>query len=317
MADAAGNNQYDNIAKNFLSNKSVIARILKGCAEEFKSFDIETIIAEGIEKEPEISKVRVDRPLLIQGENVEDSAIEEGTVFYDIRVDTVVPGTGHKVELIINLEAQKDKPSAYPLTKRGLYYCSRMISAQKNTRFTKSDYGEICKVYSIWIIMNPDVSERNSITEYRVEERQVVGNFRTEKRNYDLMSMVVISLGDAEYAETELLQLLDTVFVSMLPSAELKEQLSNNFDLELTPKMEKEVSEMCNLSIGIEERGIEKGIEQGIEKGIDQGREKGARETNRRLRDLEKMSVSKRAILLDYTEETIKAWDENDVPVLA
>ena len=77
---------------------------------------------------------------------------------------------------------------------------------------------------------------------------------------------------------------------------------------------------MCNLSIGIEERGIEKGIEKGIErgieKGIEKGREKGARETNRRLRDLEKMSVSKRAILLDYTEENIKAWDENDVPVL-
>ena len=32
---------------------------------------------------------------------------------------------------------------------------------------------------------------------------------------------------------------------------------------------------MCNLSKGIEDRGIEKGIEQGIEKGIEQGIEKG------------------------------------------
>ena len=32
---------------------------------------------------------------------------------------------------------------------------------------------------------------------------------------------------------------------------------------------------MCNLSYGIEERGIEKGIEIGIEKGIEKGREEG------------------------------------------
>ena len=37
---------------------------------------------------------------------------------------------------------------------------------------------------------------------------------------------------------------------------------------ETTEHLERSVSEMCNLSKGIEDRGIEKGIEQGIEKGI-------------------------------------------------
>ena len=32
---------------------------------------------------------------------------------------------------------------------------------------------------------------------------------------------------------------------------------------------------MCNLSKGVEEKGIQKGIEQGIQKGIEQGIEQG------------------------------------------
>ena len=32
---------------------------------------------------------------------------------------------------------------------------------------------------------------------------------------------------------------------------------------------------MCNLSKGVEEKGIQKGIEKGIQKGIEQGIEKG------------------------------------------
>lgn len=35
--------------------------------------------------------------------------------------------------------------------------------------------------------------------------------------------------------------------------------------------LESEVSVMCNLSKGVEQRGIEKGIEKGIAKGITQG----------------------------------------------
>lgn len=39
--------------------------------------------------------------------------------------------------------------------------------------------------------------------------------------------------------------------------------LKQEFDIEITPHLEKGVADMCNLSEGIERRGIEKGIEKG------------------------------------------------------
>lgn len=41
---------------------------------------------------------------------------------------------------------------------------------------------------------------------------------------------------------------------------EKKEILQNDFSIEMTKTLEREVSIMCNLSKGVEEKGIEKGI---------------------------------------------------------
>lgn len=39
----------------------------------------------------------------------------------------------------------------------------------------------------------------------------------------------------------------------------------------MTRDLEREVSLMCNLSKGIEDRGIAKGLEQGLEQGVENG----------------------------------------------
>ena len=44
--------------------------------------------------------------------------------------------------------------------------------------------------------------------------------------------------------------------------------LNEEFQIPITQQLDEEVSLMCNLSQGIENRGIQKGIEKGIEKGI-------------------------------------------------
>ena len=84
-------NQYDAAAKNFLANKNLMAHILKGCVPEFRDFDIETIIAEGLEKDVEVGKVIVHRPTMLKGMSTEDATTDEGTAFYDIRSDVTVP----------------------------------------------------------------------------------------------------------------------------------------------------------------------------------------------------------------------------------
>ena len=48
-----------------------------------------------------------------------------------------------------------------------------------------------------------------------------------------------------------------------------KQLLKEYFGIEMTTDLEQEVDIMCNLSEGIEQRGIEKGRQQGIEQGIE------------------------------------------------
>ena len=68
----------------------------------------------------------------------------------------------------------------------------------------------------------------------------------------------------------------DDVLVSMLnvlfsqtkmSSVEKKENLSENYGLDMDRDLGKEIDDMCNFSDLIEERAIEQGIKQGIEQG--------------------------------------------------
>ena len=61
--------------------------------------------------------------------------------------------------------------------------------------------------------------------------------------------------------------MLNMVLLDDIKLEDKLQTLSQEFDIEVTPHLEKGVAKMCNLSEGIERRGMEKGIEKGIEKG--------------------------------------------------
>lgn len=259
---------YDAACKKVLSEKGIVAHILKTCVEEYKNMSIEDIIT-CIQGKPEIDKVLiqdVSLPTRIGSEQTEDASDKESTVFYDIRFTATVPsGENEVIELIINLEAQNDFHPGYPLLKRGIYYCSRMISSQYGTVFVKSDYGKIKKVYSIWVCTNPSQEMEYTITRYKMMEENIEGKVKAKKANYDLLDIVMICLGSKKYNElTGLLGMLNLVFKDNdLTAAEKREKLANDYHIEITPELEKGVADMCNLSAGIEKQGIEKGRVEG------------------------------------------------------
>ena len=84
---------------------------------------------------------------------------------------------------------------------------------------------------------------------------------------------------------------------------EKKEILQNDFSIEMTKTLEREVSTMCNLSKGVEEKGIQKGIEKGIQKGIEQGIEKGILLSIRNLMETMGWSVEQAMEGLKIPEE--------------
>ena len=165
--------------------------------------------------------------------------------------------------MIINVEAQNDFYPGYPIIKRGIYYLARMISSQYGTVFTQSHYEKIQKVYSVWICMNPPKERKNTITGYSLTETQYVGKVKEKEEYYDLMSAITVCLGKNEdETEHELLRLLDVLLSSDKKAKEKKELLENEFQIPMTERIETEVEHMCNLSDGVEQKGIEKGIEK-------------------------------------------------------
>lgn len=271
IADDKAN--YDAACKRLLSEKVILAWVMRGCLEEYRDCTVDEIAQKYIEGRPQVGEVPVapdetNMAPRIHGIGSEDASITEGTVTYDIRFTATAPGSGERIRLIINIEAQNDFYPGYPLIKRGLYYCSRMISSQYGTEFTGSHYGGIKKVYSIWICMDPPGKWENSITRYAITEENLVGDMKEKKSNYDLMAAIMVCLGRPGGRDPAgVLGLLDVLLSTGASPEEKCQILEEDFQIEMTQALESEVSLMCNLSKGVEEKGIKKGIEQGIELG--------------------------------------------------
>lgn len=260
---------YDAACKRLLSEKIILAWIMKNCLEEYRDCDVDEIAEKYIEGTPQVGEVAVvpdesNRVSVIQGAGNEDTSLTEGTIFYDIRFLAIAPVSAELIRLIINIEAQNDFYPGYPLIKRGIYYCSRMISAQYGTEFINSHYENIKKVYSIWICMNPPKSRENSITRYYIAEENLAGSVKERKADYDLMAAVMICLGKEEDSGTDLLKLLNVLLSTETGSQDKCQILEEDFHIRMTQTLESEVSLMCNLSKGVEEKGIEKGRQEGI-----------------------------------------------------
>ena len=223
---------YDACCKRLLANKIILAWIMKSCLEEYKDYDVQTIAEKYIEGDPQISAISVNPDEeQIQGACTEDVTIKEGTITYDIRFFAIAPVSGGVIKLIINCESQNDFYPGYPLLKRGIFYCSRMISSQYGVEFTDGHYEKIRKAISIFICTEPPKYRENTITRHA---------------------------GDNKY--TGILKLLDVLLLSERKPAEKKRILQDDFNIKMTRELESEVLLMCNLSKGIEEKGIKEGI---------------------------------------------------------
>mgnify|MGYP006974592389 FL=1 len=267
--------EYDENVKYLLSEKIILAHILVYAVKEYFGMKPEDV-AELIEGMPQVSKVAVNpgesnMPEII-GDNVEDATPNEGKVTYDIRFRALAPGRDALMQLIIDVEAQKDYYPGYDLLTRGIYYGARMISAQKGAEFLEDDYDKIKKVYSIWICMNAPSYAENAITEYGIQKRSIAGEFPENKGRYDLMSVIMICLSKkvAQAGDnTKLQRLLGTLLASEMTKAEKKDIIESEYGIPMNQEIERRVNTMCNLSEAIEKRGIEQGIERGIERGED------------------------------------------------
>ena len=131
-------------------------------------------------------------------------------------------------------------------------------------------------------------------------ESNLVGNVREPKANYDLLTVVMLCIGEPEDdTGTEILDLLNVLLSSKAEPEQKCRVLENEFQIKMTQQLNQEVSLMCNLSKGVEDRGIAIGREK--------GRENEKKVTARRLQKMG-MPIEVIAQSVDRNTETVKKW---------
>lgn len=81
--------------------------------------------------------------------------------------------------------------------------------------------------------------------------------------------------------------------------------MENEYNIPMNDEWGEEVREMCNLSQGIEEKGIRKGLKQGIEQGITQQKQN----TISFIKEMQKKEFIKNALRTLSPEEVSKTLD--------
>ena len=263
--------QYDACVKRLLANKSILGHILVNTIDEFKGMVPEEA-EKYIEGDPIISVVPVEPGLTnaekkdssgkrLVGLNTESSEINEGLIRYDI-IFYVRMRDGLS-QIIANIEAQKDNPKSYKILNRAIYYVCRLISSQKERDFENSNYDDIKQVYSIWFCMNMD---HNSLCHISLTERELLGPCNWEG-NLNLLNIVMVGITNdipERDKNFELHRLISALLSSVLPKQE-KLDIIKEYKIPIKDDIREDVSDMCNLSEDVWEKGMKNGMEKGAE----------------------------------------------------
>ena len=168
--------------------------------------------------------------------------------------------------------------SFWPISSRDAYYCGRLLSRQKGIVFHNSDYQKLQKVYSLWICLDPPKSKENTLIAFHMKEENLVGNAKYDKIDYDMVSMMMICLGQPDHKQEDIIHLLSVLLSTEMDPDVKKEILEREYDIPMTIEMKREAETMCGIGHAIARKNLEKGIEQGLEKGRLEGKQEGRQE---------------------------------------
>lgn len=295
----------DESCKRLLSNKEIIARILKYTVEEFFSYDVSFIRDRCIEQNQinleQQQRAKGDKvyiPETITGRNGNSSIVGEGEFDFDVNFEALIPKDTVFEKAFFNFEGQNRYNPGYVLETRGIFYACRMISSQYGREFSDSHYDDIKKVYSVWVCMNPQVADINTVTSYSFRKTDIVGHSLDRKHSYDKITIIKICLGGnrAEKFEnyTGVIRMLDVLFSNKL-SADCKAKiLSEEYEIPMK-NIKEEIKDMCDISQFYYESGISQGLTQGIRATIQIAK---------------KCGVSKEALVKEIKEEYFMSEEE-------
>ena len=102
---------YDASCKRLLSEKIILAHILKSCVAEFRDYEPAYIAENCIEAQPYVSEIPIapdETGAKLRGMNTAQTSPTEGDAYFDIYFNALVPGTDEVIQIIINANQELD-----------------------------------------------------------------------------------------------------------------------------------------------------------------------------------------------------------------
>ena len=93
---------------------------------------------------------------------------------------------------------------------------------------------------------------------YEMVEECLVGESKSDPENYRLMNLILLHVGEYDEGTHEgILGFLEVLLSGKLQAEEKKQILQEQYHITMTKKMSEEVTQLCNLSWGIYQDGVE------------------------------------------------------------
>ena len=102
------------------------------------------------------------------------------------------------------------------------------------------------------------------------------GELESRKSDTDLLQAIIVNLCDPDQpVDSRILRLMNVLLSNKKDVQTKQKVMQDEFHIAMTMELESEVSELCNLSQGIYNEGINVGLDKGIEGAVELLREAG------------------------------------------
>ena len=255
----------DPLIKRIFSNREVLAWLLVHFIDEYKECTVREVMEKYLPKARlDIGRIPVHPgeapPESVPTGNVEDKQLAEGTTVFDVVLLLPSPNKPNRsIGVVINIEVQKNDSPGYPIESRMVYYLCRTVSLQHGVTFAKSDYGGICKCYSLWFCPELDKGEAPSIDRFFLMGERVFGegDVAAAKEDYDLLEGCMVRFNnDPTYPVNEEIRYLQLLLTDIAPPLERLDELHEKYGLSKT----REAEDMCNYSEYLKQKAKEEQV---------------------------------------------------------
>ena len=248
VASNAVGSTLDKAIKNLFKYKAILAPVLQYAVPEFEGYTVKEIM-QSIDAESISDNVPVeDIPPEILDRGTEMTSFTEKTIFYDKHFVVRNPKLSKEIVVMLHIdfEVQNDyKPHSpsYAIVQRAMYYAARELGSQLGDLTDTTNYGDLEKVYSIWVCNNvSDPELKNTMTMYSMHKEDVIGSTNEPVSEYDLMSVIMIRRGTgAQQSDEKIFDYLTSVFEGDI------EKLEKYTDMDSEPEIRKEVKNMSGI----------------------------------------------------------------------